>query len=816
MSPCTKLTKLSIIKTHNYQAGEITLTPLSASSGKFDFHNPAFRRSLFNALLTAVAYYGTAKLGFEFTLQPNSVSTLWMPNSVVLAGLLLTPSRWWWLVVLATLPAHLAAELMSGVPTLMVLSWFISNSFQALFGALLISYTTGPDIKFSRLKGLTTFLLFGAFLAPFVSSFLDSGLVKLNGWGNSSYWENWRIRFLSTVLASLTLVPFVVEWGRDGLTGLRRISAAKYFEASWLFVGLFGVCLVAFNSQPGFFSQTTARLYWPLPFLVWASVRFGVRGVSSCLLVVMFMALYGTTHGTGPFVSSSSAINALSIQGFLIVVSVPLLILAAVIEERRLAEVSARDSEERLTLALNAAQMDTWDWEISNSRLNWSSSTKDKFGLNKDSAVTPDQFFALVHPEDRDLVQWSVERSLQEGAPYEVEFRMVRGQNTFWYLSKGTVYYDAAGKPARMLGVGLDITDKKQAQQDLIAINARNQAILRAFPDAMFLQDKNGVYLDYFTRDPNALLVPPQTFLGKSVREVLPKKLADQIMDIFEQIKDGAEPQVLEYSLKIKDEDRHYEARLVSAEGQRVLSVVRDVTDMRRAAENVRDSEERLLLSTKKIRDLAARLITAQESERRRIAVLLHDDVGQNVAALGLALSRLKRKPPATNELMVQELDRLGSQVRDLAVQIRQLSHQLHPEVLEQLGLIAALESHVAEIGDEEGIVIRFSASVNTDPIPQDVATCLYRVALEAVRNVSMHSGARSADVTLDEMNGDLVLEVADSGQGFDVEKVRNGSGLGLASSEERVRVLRGSLEIRSDSKVGTRLTARVPMVRTQ
>jgi PAS domain S-box-containing protein len=792
------------------------LTALTPSRPRLDFHDPAFRSAFFIALLTSAAYYATAKLGFEFTLQPNSVSILWMPNSLVLAGLLLTPSGWWWLVILATLPAHLAAELTSGVPTLMVLSWFLSNSFQALFGAWLISYTTGTDVSLSRTKGLTTFLIFGAFLAPFLASFLDSALVKLNGWGTIPYWENWRVRFLSNVLASLTLIPFIVEWARDGFTTLRRVTVAKYVEASLLIFGLFAVGLVAFNSQPGFFIQTTARLYWPLPFLVWASIRFGLRGVSSCLLVVMFLALYGTTHGTGPFVSSSSAVNAMSIQGFLIIVSVPLMILAAVIEDRRVTEISARDNEERLMLALNAAQMDTWDWQISNNRLKWSSPTRTKFGVETASEITLEDFYSLVHPDDKDSVQMAVTQALQEGTPYEVEFRMVQDDQTFWYLSKGTVYHDSYGKPARMLGVGIDITDKKQAQQDLVSINARNQAILRAFPDVMFLQDKNGVYLDYFSREPHALLIPPQSFLGKSAREVLPRELADRVMAMFDQIRDGDEPQVLEYSLPIQNEVRHYEARLVSAEGQRVLSVVRDVTDMRRATETVRESEERLLLSTKKIRDLAARLITAQESERRRIAALLHDDVGQNVAALGLALSRLKRKPPATNELIIAELDRLGAQVRDLAVQIRQLSHQLHPEVLEELGLIAALESHVAEIGDEEGIAIRFSSAVNTEPIPQDVAVCLYRVALEAVRNVSMHSGARSADVTLKEVEHHLVLEVSDSGKGFDVEKVRNGSGLGLASSEERVRVLRGSLEIRSNSKAGTRLTARVPMMRTQ
>src|ERR1044071_4799477 len=97
------------------------------------------RRTLVIALVASVGYYLTAKVGFAFALQPGSVSALWMPNSILLAALLLTPSRSWWLVLLAALPAHFAAELQSGVPTTMVLSWFVSNSAQALVGAVCIN-----------------------------------------------------------------------------------------------------------------------------------------------------------------------------------------------------------------------------------------------------------------------------------------------------------------------------------------------------------------------------------------------------------------------------------------------------------------------------------------------------------------------------------------------------------------------------------------------------------------------------------------------------------------------------------------------------
>src|SRR6266576_3014137 len=225
--------------------------------------NADLRRTVVVALLVAVGYYLTAKIGFAFALQPGSVSTLWMPNSILLAGLLLVPKRFWWLILVAACPAHLASEVQSGVPTAMVLSWFISNSFQALFGAFFICNFIDDGLRFDKVRDLTIFLFFGAFLAPFLSSFLDVALVKLNGWGNSSYWEIWRVRCLSNILATITLVPVIVTWATGGFTAVRRASWRRYLEAGILTAALFAVGLTVFSGTHALADKTLSLLYWP-------------------------------------------------------------------------------------------------------------------------------------------------------------------------------------------------------------------------------------------------------------------------------------------------------------------------------------------------------------------------------------------------------------------------------------------------------------------------------------------------------------------------------------------------------------------------
>jgi signal transduction histidine kinase len=285
-------------------------------------------------------------------------------------------------------------------------------------------------------------------------------------------------------------------------------------------------------------------------------------------------------------------------------------------------------------------------------------------------------------------------------------------------------------------------------------------------------------------------------------------------MDCIGRLEGTDETQVLEYSLPLTDEERHYEARLVGTEGDKVLCIVRDVTEPRRAADALRRSEEELLQSNRQIQGLVARIISAQESERRRISLQLHDDLSQNIAALAMAIGQLKRKLPFSREQIAAELNRLGQYTNDLTMQIRRLSHQLHPAALEHLGLVAALQSQATEFMREEEIDVKFGVEVRSEKIPFDVSICLYRVALEALRNVSRHSGASSVVISLAENDDSLTLEVSDSGKGFDVEQAKRGGGLGLISAEERIKMLQGTFEVRSQPEFGATLIARIPLGR--
>jgi two-component system sensor histidine kinase UhpB len=223
------------------------------------------------------------------------------------------------------------------------------------------------------------------------------------------------------------------------------------------------------------------------------------------------------------------------------------------------------------------------------------------------------------------------------------------------------------------------------------------------------------------------------------------------------------------------------------------------------------ESQEKLRQSHNQVRQLLGKLINAQEAERRRISRELHDDLNQKIATLSMSISQLKRKLPMPEPALVVELDQLRENATTLTNDVRTLSHQLHPAVLEHLGLVSALEAYISNFKAEEQIDVELTAEIGTERIPFQVSICLYRVALEALRNVSRHSGASSAAISLKRFDGSIELQVSDSGKGFDVDSFKNGGGLGLVSVEERLRLLQGSCEIYSAPGRGTRLVVRVP-----
>ena len=283
-----------------------------------------------------VGYYLGARIGFALTFQPHPISVFWPPNSVLLAALLLTPPRVWWLLLLAAFPAHLIAELQSQVPPTMVVCWFISNSGEAVIGAGLTRYLLRGPVRFDNLRSVAVFCICGAFLGPFLSSFIDAGFVAMNGWGQSGYLENWRTRFFSNMVTALTLTPALVTWCDFRLGQWKRISSGRALEGSVLFLGLvIASTVVLYNART---NPDPVLFYAPLPFLLWAVFRFGPRATSAAILIVTFLAIWSSAQGHGPFANQSAEINARSMEMFLIIMAVPIMLLAAGIQEGRKAE----------------------------------------------------------------------------------------------------------------------------------------------------------------------------------------------------------------------------------------------------------------------------------------------------------------------------------------------------------------------------------------------------------------------------------------------------------------------------------------------
>jgi len=365
-----------------------------------------------------------------------------------------------------------------------------------------------------------------------------------------------------------------------------------------------------------------------------------------------------------------------------------------------------------------------------------------------------------------------------------------------WFVIGGAVVFTA--QLALIVGLLVQRVWRRRAEKEtrtseerLEQAQERNAAMLRAVPDLMFVVSRDGTYLDYHAKDPKQLFVPPGMFLGRKIRDVMPPDLAELFMQTIERAYRSDDPVVVEYDLPL-GETRHFESRIVRAGADRVLCMVRDVTESKRAMELNRD--------------LAGRLIASQEAERQRIARELHDDLSQKIALLTIELDQLA--PAFTSGGL--GFAKLREQMNEIASDVHDLSHELHPSKLQILGLPSAMKSLCRDISRQRGVDVVFTHGIIPPAVDPNVSLCLYRIAQEALHNVARHSQAREAQVNLTCSDASVELQIADSGVGFDARAHHDG--LGLISMRERVTLLHGHLAIHTAPGSGTRIGVRIPL----
>jgi PAS domain S-box-containing protein len=250
-----------------------------------------------------------------------------------------------------------------------------------------------------------------------------------------------------------------------------------------------------------------------------------------------------------------------------------------------------------------------------------------------------------------------------------------------------------------------------------------------------------------------------------------------------------------------------------AAELERTAKTLHSESMSRSRAESVlHETEAALIHSREELRALAASLLHTQDEERRRVSRELHDDLSQRIAKLQFDVEMLEQQLPSKLRKFKDRLLALRDEVGGLSNDVRRIAYQLHPSTLDHLGLSVAFRSFTRDFAEREGLDIEFTARKVPKRISPAVASSLYRVLQEALRNVAKHAGKTAVTVALTGGSKDLCLTVQDHGTGFDAAAVRDKGGLGLISMQERVRLVRGEFSLKAQPGRGVVLTVRVPL----
>jgi signal transduction histidine kinase len=208
---------------------------------------------------------------------------------------------------------------------------------------------------------------------------------------------------------------------------------------------------------------------------------------------------------------------------------------------------------------------------------------------------------------------------------------------------------------------------------------------------------------------------------------------------------------------------------------------------------------------------LSGRLINAQDEERARIARELHDDFSQRMALLGIGLGQLWKKLSPGEVEQRQDILEMLRATKEMSSDIHALSHQLHSSKLEHVGLVPALHGLCREISDKYNIAVHFLECEIPIDVSKDVALCLFRVTQEALSNTIKHSDSKQAQVELQADGKVIHLRISDHGKGFDPSIQKSAAGIGLIGMTERLRLVGGTLLIKSEKEHGTQVVAEVP-----
>ena len=462
-----------------------------------------------------------------------------------------------------------------------------------------------------------------------------------------------------------------------------------------------------------------------------------------------------------------------------------------------------RDSESQLRETQSTAQCGSWVWDLAKKKAYWSDEMYTILGLTPGS-VTPSA--SLMGAGD-DLHYAARMKMISEtNQSYSAEHRVTRpsGEERI-VVEAGQAKLDARQKPLFIVGTLLDITETRRSEQVLGESEERFHTLIDAAPIMMWMSDVNKLC----------------TTFNRGWLAYTGRKIEDEIGNGWA---DGVHPDDLQSCLKIYVEafdarlSFTMEYRLRRHDGQ--YRWIRDDGSPRFLPDGTfagyigccLDIHDRKALSLERI-ELARRLMSAQEAERRRIARELHDGIGQEIALLSIQMQRALKATLSESDRKYAAIQQFSEKLTAIGVHVGRLSHQLHSSELEYLGLSVAITKLCRELSEESPIKVTCNCSNIPAELDNDVALTFLRLVQESLHNVAKHSDAKTVQVDLTGTLEELSLIVHDDGIGFDVKKSRTAAGLGLISMRERTNLIGGEFAIDSAVGAGTTIRARAPLV---
>ena len=751
-------------------------------------------------LLTAILYYLGAEAAFAIGTLTQQFAPFWPPNVVLLCALLVAPRRHWPLYVAAAFPAHVLAEQGVAMPLPQLLAAFGCNVSITLLNAIALSRILRDPTGLRSLRNASLYILVAVIVNPAIVAFAAGFEPTLGDGDPQHYWQFWWRWYLSNALGNLTLMPVFVTWVWNGSPlPWRPPSRARLLEAFLLTLGLVISCSVAFSIPPTKAQADVflALLYLPVPLVLAATVRFGGRGASGAILIVTAMVLFRAMHGGEPFAGGPPGHSALSVQLFLAVFAVPAMLLGALVEELQSANGRLSTVLDGISDGYCTIDRDGRIMAINAKGAAWC-------GHREPGELIGRNYweFAAEHVPDSSWVQ----RGLQAGVAVRGGIASPDGRSgeLYAYPSPGglTIFYH-------------DITERRVAELAHQATRELLQSSLNALTAQIAILDRTGKIIavnagwqkaaellvrfgeNYFVGD-NYIAEcerarPHQRMAAAGLRQLVEREISEYRAEYASDIVEGVWIQVRG-------------TRFGTGDGLRLVVACEDITEVKTAEAS--------------LRRLTGNLLRLQDEERRRISRELHDATAQNLLGATLGIGQALRLAPRLKRTARAALEESRSLIEQSQREIRTVSYLLHPPMLDEAGLPAALRWLCDGFSKRTEISVDLQISPEIARLPEEVEAALFRIAQEALANVHRHSASAAARVTLtldtpSEASSTVVLSIEDDGRGMPlgiVEAVVSGKrsrnlqnlGIGLMGMRERLHQLGGELKIHSSAQGAT------------